>query len=172
MHSRKRFLLSKDLMRDFKQLSGQWNKLTRALSENELGPKDLVILRLYFSFLGKNYSEKNASFVKQVLKFLAENRNSLDFTMNAETHFVFLDPIKEKVKLLLISSSSEEFTQKKTSELRIFDVLTNILIEAMQFSNLIPYNVENEIEELQDGLLQCSSSKKQLEAMKARILKY
>lgn len=63
--------------------------------------------------------------------------------MNAESHFVFLEPIKEKVKVLLITSSSEEFTQKKTSELPIFDVLTNVLIEAMQFSNLIPHNVEN-----------------------------
>ncbi len=144
-------------MRDFKHLSSssQWQKLSRALQENELGPKDIVILRLYFSFLGKNLSEKTGSFVKQILKFFGENRNSLgkegahlELAMNAENHFIFTEPVKEKVKVLLITSSSEEFTQKKTSELAIFDVLTNILIEAMQFSNLIPYNVENEIEEL------------------------
>ena len=65
-------------MRDFKQLSSsnQWTKLTKALQENELGPKDIVILRLYFTFLGKNFSEKNVSFVKQVLKFLNENRST------------------------------------------------------------------------------------------------
>ena len=35
-----------------------------------------MILRLYFTFLGKNYSEKNGNFVKQVLKFLNENRST------------------------------------------------------------------------------------------------
>lgn len=40
----------------------------------------------------------------------------------------------------------------EVSQLGIFDVFTNIIIEALQFLNFIPYSMENEIEEIEQTL--------------------
>jgi hypothetical protein len=40
----------------------------------------------------------------------------------------------------------------EVSQLGIFDVFTNIIIEALQFLNFIPYSVESEIEEIEQTL--------------------
>jgi hypothetical protein len=40
----------------------------------------------------------------------------------------------------------------EVSQLGIFDIFTNIIIEALQFLNFIPYSVESEIEEIEQTL--------------------
>ena len=107
-----------------------------------------MILRLYFTFLGKSFSGKNSTFIKQASKYLWEVKPNFEFRLNPETYFVFTENVKKKVKELLISSTDEKYTNVETSKLAIFDVLTNILIEAMQYSTLIPHRVETEIESM------------------------
>lgn len=68
--------------------------------------------------------------------------------MNPEKSFGFSGDNKERVKELLISFKTEQFANAEVSKLRLFDVFTNILIEALQFVGLIPYPVESEIEEV------------------------
>ena len=51
--------------------------------------------------------------------------------MNPEKSFVFSADNKERVKELLISFKTEQFSTAEISKLRLFDVFTNILIEAL-----------------------------------------
>ena len=40
----------------------------------------------------------------------------------------------------------------EVSQLCIFDIFTNIIIEALQYLSFIPYSIENEIEEIEQTL--------------------
>ena len=64
-------------MKEYKLLNfeNQWSSLRKSLEIGEVGSKDIVILRLYFLFLGKNYSDKNPAFIKQTYKYMNENKN-------------------------------------------------------------------------------------------------
>lgn len=147
----------------------QWTKLLGVLEEELVGNKDIVILRLYFTFLGKSFSGKNSTFLKQATKYLWEVKPNFEFRLNPESHFVFTEGVKKKVKELLISSTEEKYTNVETSKLGIFDTLTNILIEAMQFASLIPHRIENEIESMQHARKEAKETLKGLERLRLKI---
>ena len=51
-------------------------KLMEILSNYSLKPKDIVVMKLYFSFMGRKYSEKHDNlFMRQTHRFLYENRH-------------------------------------------------------------------------------------------------
>lgn len=168
---RKKFTLSKDSARELRSMNqqSQWAKLLAALEEDLVGNKDVVILRLFFTFLGKSFSGKNQTFIKQVTKYLWEVKPSFEYKLHPESHFVFTENVKKKVKELLISSTEEKYSSVETSKLAIFDVLTNILIEAMQFSTLIPHRVETEIESMQQAKKEAKETLKLVERLRLKL---
>ena len=58
----------------------------------------------------------------------------------------------EKIKELLIGLNQDKFMNSEVSQLWIFDIFTNIIIEALQYLSFIPYSIENEIEEIEQTL--------------------
>ena len=58
----------------------------------------------------------------------------------------------EKIKELLIGLNQDKFMNSEVSQLCIFDIFTNIIIEALQYLSFIPYSIENEIEEIEQTL--------------------
>lgn len=89
--------------------------------------------------------------------------------MDSELSFEFNERNKDTVRELLIGFKSENFPNNEVSNLRIFDVFTNILIEAMQFAKLIPNSLETEIEELSNAIENYDSIKKNLVEFASRI---
>ena len=62
--------------------------------------------------------------------------------------FKFNDVNTDQIRDLLIGLNQEKFTSSEVSKLVIFDVFTNIIIEALQFLGFIPYAMEGDIEEV------------------------
>ncbi len=85
---------------------------------------------------------KNETFVKQLTRYITEIRTNLEYRLSPESHFTFSENVKKKIKELLLLSD-DKYAEMETSNLGIFDVLTNVLIEAMQFAGLIPHHIEN-----------------------------
>ena len=134
-----------------------------------MGVKDVIILQLFFTFLGQHFSNKHGTFVKQAAKYLSELKaaGTLEFKLNPEGHFAFTEGIKKKVKELLIGSNEEQFSS--AAKLPIFDILTNILLEAMQFSGLIPHPLENELESMQVGRKEARGQLRRAEKLLAAL---
>ena len=77
--------------------------------------------------------------------------------LNPETSFVISEDNKCKIKELLINLQKEKLLEDEKQalgeqNLRVLDTMTNLLFEALQFINIIPnvltQDIQNEIEEL------------------------
>lgn len=76
----KRFKLSEGSKKDYLEFSQkkEWDRLIECCSTQQLSSKDIVILRLYFAFLGRDWNQSTSShFIKQCHKFLVENKAKL-----------------------------------------------------------------------------------------------
>ena len=52
-------------------------------SRYDLKPKDIVVLKLYFAFMGRRFSDKhNNLFMRQTYRFLFENKGRLWQTLD------------------------------------------------------------------------------------------
>jgi hypothetical protein len=80
--------------------------------------------------------------------------------MNAEDAFVFTDENIKRVKDLLVNLKSETLDLTNTSELKIFDILASIIIEGLQYSKIIPYPVDSQLEDITKQMTHYSNSKK------------
>lgn len=72
--------------------------------------------------------------------------------MDPDNSFEFNSINIEKIKELLIGLNQDRFMNSEVSQLCIFDIFTNIIIEALQFLGFIPYSVESEIDEITQTL--------------------
>ena len=155
-----------------------------------LKPKDVVILRLYLTFLGiefesterapeseslaklnqhsipdKEYMQKSYLFFNS---FMDSERRAE--ALNPEKRFCFNDANKLKIKALLVSFKSDNFSTNEISNLRILDILTNVLLEAMQFIGLIPNTLEGDLDELQKAIDSYNQVKNNLIDFKNKVI--
>ena len=68
--------------------------------------------------------------------------------LDPDMRFKFDQVNTETIKTLLIGLNQDKFTNSEVSKLEIFDIFTNIIIEALQFLGFIPYSLESDIEEI------------------------
>ena len=73
-------------------------------------------------------------------------------SFHPDSSFNFQQANVEKIRSLLYGLNQENFASTDVSQLGIFDVFTNIIIEALQFLSFIPYSIENDIAEIEDQL--------------------
>lgn len=75
-------------------------KLMEILSSYSLKQKDIVILKLFFSFMGKKYSGKHDNlFMRQTHRFLYENRHGIEDALDPVLHFKFTDDVLLQVRV-------------------------------------------------------------------------
>mmetsp|Transcript_11967 Transcript_11967/g.10569 ORF Transcript_11967/g.10569 Transcript_11967/m.10569 type:complete len:182 (+) Transcript_11967:327-872(+) len=134
----KSFFISQSLREEFESdaCKQDWGKLIESIQINELSPKDLIVLNLYFTFMGLDLSIE--SLEEDLLYILEENKDKWSTEFDPDTRFTFNENNVEKIKELLIGLNHEKFVSSEVSQLCIFDVFTNIIIEALQFLEFIP----------------------------------
>ncbi|CAI2371570.1 unnamed protein product [Moneuplotes crassus] len=132
------FKISKSLRADYDSewCRNDWESLVNAIQNSELSPKDLIVLNLYFTFMGIDLSFENLQ--AELLRALEETRGRWYSEFDPDIKFTFNDNNVEKIRELLIGLNHENFVSSEVSQLGIFDVFTNIIIEALQFLEFIP----------------------------------
>ena len=68
--------------------------------------------------------------------------------MHPEECFVFTDDNLMRVKDLLYSFRGETFDLSQTSKRQVFDILASVLIEALQFAQIIPNSTTTHLHQL------------------------
>ena len=69
---------------------------------------------------------------------LHENKNKWTIEFDPDARFTFNENNVERIKGLLMGLSQDQYASSEVSQLGIFDVFTNIIIEALQFLGFIP----------------------------------
>ena len=146
-------------------------KLMEILSNYSLKAKDIVILKLYFSFMGRKYSGKHDNlFMRQTHRFLYENRHDIEDALDPILHFKFTNDVIGQVKTLLVSFLNQSFVDSEISDLSLFDAFTAIIIEALQYWDLIPAPEENtEVKEVKQQIELIQKMKTHLSKIKEII---
>lgn len=120
------------------------DQLMEVLSQYNLKQKDIVILKLYFSFMGRKYSGRHDNlFMRQTHRFFYENRSDIEDALDPILHFKFTSEVITQVKGLLNVFLNQSFIESDLSDLGIFDAFTAIIIEALQYCDLIPKSEES-----------------------------
>lgn len=124
------------------------------LSNYSLKQKDIVILKLYFSFMGRKYSGRHDNlFMRQTHRFLYENKNDIEDALDPILHFKFTNEVISQVKSLLNLFLNQSFIESEMTNLSIFDAFTAIIIEALQYCDLIPkYEDSSEVKEVKQQI--------------------
>jgi len=121
------------------------SKLMEILSNYSLRNKDIVIMKLYFTFMGRKYSGRHDNlFMRQTHRLLYDNRNDIEDALDPILHFKFTPEVLVGVKSLLGEFLNQSFLDSEISDLSLFDSFTSIIIEALQYWDLIPAPEENE----------------------------
>lgn len=120
-------------------------QLMETLSNYALKKKDIVIMKLYFSFMGRKYSGRHDNlFMRQTHRLLYDNREDIEDVLDPILHFKFTNDVIVQVKGLLGEFLNESFVDSEISDLALIDSFTAIIIEALQYCDLIPAPEENE----------------------------
>mmetsp|Transcript_16518 Transcript_16518/g.16205 ORF Transcript_16518/g.16205 Transcript_16518/m.16205 type:complete len:161 (-) Transcript_16518:100-582(-) len=108
--------------------------LMETLSNYALKKKDIVIMKMYFSFMAKKYSSRHDNlFMRQTHRFLYENRDDIEDALDPILHFKFSEDVISQVKGLLGEFLDDSFVDSEISDLPLFDSFTAIIIEALQY---------------------------------------
>lgn len=140
------FRLSEACHEKFREsIQSDMGPLMETLSNYQLNKKDIVIMKLYFSFMAKKYSNRHDNlFMRQTHRFLYDNRDDIEDALEPILNFKFTKEVMKEVKSLLGEFLDESFVESEISELPLFDSFTSIIIEALQYCDLIPKTNENE----------------------------
>ncbi len=111
-----------------------------------MSPKDLIVLQLYLIFMDIEVDGED-NIYKTMITMMQEQGSQERF--DPDQSFQFNSVNTDKIKELLIGLNQERFLNSEVSKLIIFDVFTNVIIEALQFLGFIPYAIEQDIEEVQ-----------------------
>lgn len=108
--------------------------LMETLSNYQLKKKDIVIMKIYFSFMAREYSGRHDNlFMRQTHRFLYENRDDIEDALDPILHFKFTNDVIFQVKNLLGEFLDSSFIDSEISEISLFDSFTGIIIEALQY---------------------------------------
>lgn len=136
--------------------------------------KDVIILRLYLTFMGLEEAEEaeDLKFLFQCSEFMSDCGDNLNDLMDPEKSFLISSENNKRIKELLVNlqkekltddvSRSEHFEEEDLEYIenfgraqKVVEIFTNILFEALQFVNIIPnvavHDLMNEIDEMRKG---------------------
>jgi len=82
--------------------------------------------------------------MRQTHRFLYDNRDDIEDALDPILHFKFTNDVIAQVKSLLGEFLNQSFVDAEISDLALFDAFTAIIIEALQYCDLIPVPEENE----------------------------
>lgn len=120
-----------------------------------------------FNLSDQGTEESDNSFLEGLFDFLNSNQGKLSEVMNPETAFNVSDTNKNRIKELLVNLQKEklieqEFSQESTDEANIergrylvknvIEIFTNLLFEALQFVNILPNMLVEELKQEADEL--------------------
>ena len=94
--------------------------------------------------MGRKYSGRHDNlFMRQTHRFLYENKIDIEDALDPILHFKFTNEVISQVKGLLNVFLNQSFIESEMSDLSIFDSFTAIIIEALQYCDLIPKSEES-----------------------------
>lgn len=143
--------MTPSLREEYEALSPQdWNSLKSRLLQapGSVKQKDVIILRLYFTFMGKDLAQEvdDLRFLGLCGDLLSRSENASQ-TLDPEKTFVISEDNKRSIKELLVNLQREklledekEQTEAKAAEgfAKVLETFTNLLFEALQFVQIIP----------------------------------
>lgn len=133
------FVVSQGLWDEYERAKVDWNDLWKQCMEWVLSPKDLIVLQLYLIFMDIEVDGED-NIYKTMITMMQEQGSQERF--DPDQSFQFNSVNTDKIKELLIGLNQERFLNSEVSKLVIFDVFTNVIIEALQFLGFIPYAIE------------------------------
>jgi len=90
--------------------------------------------------------------------------------LDPNENFSFNGEVRDRVKSLLDVFKSEEIVRSEMTPLSFFDVLSRIVIEAMQHCDMIPTKEETEVAELELQVRMITEMKHSLERTRACLI--
>ncbi|CAI2364328.1 unnamed protein product [Moneuplotes crassus] len=136
--NQKQFKMSSSLRCDYDSewCREDWSNLFKAIKNAELSPKDLVVLNLYFTFLGKSLCFETLQ--NDLLQVLTSHSPDWHVSFDPDTSFTFTAQTTTQIQSLLPLLSHDSVISSTVSQLKIFDVFTNIILEVFQYLEFIP----------------------------------
>lgn len=131
-----KFLIPDELYekQDILEQKAYWEKLIRDIATNKLSPKEVTVLRVYFTFLNqKNTAPQdsdNYTFLRTISQLVKKNIPTLDKLSKPETQFKFTDDIKYRATELMMKVDLNELIQAKFSPL--VESMLFVVVEAIQ----------------------------------------
>jgi hypothetical protein len=129
------------------------SSIIEACNKGVMSERNIAILRLYLSLMGRKFSEKEKVFFKQAFRFFTENKDMISIALNPDTRFVFTKENKERISEQLESIDLGLLQIEAEEETPIdgfFDLLSSVVIEALKFGGFIEGNSgDDELKELE-----------------------
>lgn len=124
MHA-KRFEMSQQTLEEFTGiLEAEWNDLVlqckrHGTQSQSLKPKDIIIVRLYMTFMGKDFArvQDDCAFLQSVLQFMASipNGKSMQEHLDPSANFVITEENKKRIKELLVNLQREKLLEDSSA---------------------------------------------------------
>jgi len=173
-----KFMLSHSSRKDYANLMKiDWEILLDPNLELRLSSKDLLILKLYFALMGKDYYINSTKvFVGLCKKFFIVNKLNLCISllvfyrkkaraMNPELTFNFSVENIEKIKSLLHVIKSEVALLSDAKTIHLFDLFAVMVNEALQFANLVPNSRSGKEDQIMKSLKKYEKIKKRMQRL-------
>ncbi len=160
-----------------RMLRSDWELLCDPQLEQRLTAKDVIILKLYFALMGKEYYHNTTrTFVSLCKKYFGICRSNIGIisislplmigrAMNPENAFSFVSENVEKVRGLLQTLKSEAAQLADTQNSPLFDLLAVIVNEGLQFAQLVPNPRTAHLEEMARNIRKYERVKKVIERL-------
>lgn len=127
LKARDRFTLSKNLREEYESepCREDWNKLIEVVKRRQLSPKDMVVLKLYFTFMGvelmntdtPSTNDDTEAFYEYLNKVFHDYGENLNHYLDPDSCFEFSHINIEKIKELLIGLNQDKFMNSEVSQL-------------------------------------------------------
>ncbi len=138
-----------------------WDVLWGIRGGSAANGKELMIIQLYFAFMGEHTRlGDKAGVLIHLRKFLEEHGTELTRAMDPERTFDFAEGNVTKVKRLLMFLKEETAEIASGYEIRILDVFASAILEGMQHAGIIQRVQDSEREDVTEELRACVRTQK------------
>jgi len=142
-----------------------WNIFLNSKLDQLLTPKDITILKIYLTFMGKDFIKKDnfLTNLKQYFINLANSKILLSKALDPEINFIFNEQIIKKLIEFFVTLKNQSVNISGASSYEILNILAEIVIEALKFAQIMPGPQDGELSRLGKEIAKCKKIKSILE---------
>ena len=90
--------------------------------------------------------------------------------MDPETNFDFREENVDRIRDLLQYLKEETIEIATVSEVKIFDVFASVILEGLQYAQIIPQTLESELDDVAKEMGYCAGARKSLQKLLKIVL--